>query len=113
MFFCTFDTDLYAQSALSNKISASGVSRKFIKSALLVGLSLSCSAVQVWNDGFEANWRGGRRVRPTPIGSHAAATEAAAAAAAAASAAAAAIDSSFLFCVCDSPPPPPPPRSHD
>ncbi len=35
--FCTFGTDLYAQSVLSNKISASELSRKFIKSALLVG----------------------------------------------------------------------------
>ncbi len=32
-----FGTDLYAQSVLSNKISAPDVSRKFIKSALLVG----------------------------------------------------------------------------
>ncbi len=36
--FCTFDADLYAQSVLSNKISLSEFSRKFIKSALLVGL---------------------------------------------------------------------------
>ncbi len=35
--FCTFGTDLYAQSVLSNKISASEISQKFIKSALLVG----------------------------------------------------------------------------
>ncbi len=37
--FCTFGTDLYAQSVLIDKISASEFSRKFItKSALLVGL---------------------------------------------------------------------------
>ncbi len=35
--FCTFDTDLNAQSVLINKISASELSMKFIKSALLVG----------------------------------------------------------------------------
>ena len=34
--FCTFGTDLYAQSVLINKVFAS-FSRKFIKSALLVG----------------------------------------------------------------------------
>ncbi len=38
--FCTFGTDLYAQSVLVNKISASEISRKFIKSALLVGLKV-------------------------------------------------------------------------
>ena len=32
-FFCTFGADVYAQSALINKISASELSRKFIKSA--------------------------------------------------------------------------------
>ncbi len=35
--FCTFGTDLYAQSVLINKISASELSRKFIESALLAG----------------------------------------------------------------------------
>ncbi len=35
--FCTFGADLYAQSVLINKISASELSRKFMKSALLVG----------------------------------------------------------------------------
>ena len=35
--FSTFGTDLYVQSVLINKISASELSRKFIKSALLVG----------------------------------------------------------------------------
>ncbi len=35
--FCTFGTDSYAQSVLINNISASELSRKFIKSALLVG----------------------------------------------------------------------------
>ncbi len=35
--FCTFGTDLYAQSVIINNISASELSRKFIKSALLVG----------------------------------------------------------------------------
>ncbi len=38
--FCTFGADLYAQSVLSNKISASELSRKFIESALLVGVEL-------------------------------------------------------------------------
>ncbi len=43
-FFARFGADLYyAQSMLSNKISASELSRKFIKSALLVGISLSLS----------------------------------------------------------------------
>ena len=37
VFFCTFGTDLYAQLVLSNKTSASELSRKFIESALLVG----------------------------------------------------------------------------
>ena len=46
--FCTFGTDLYAQSVLINIISASELSRNLIKSALLVGytvqtLSLSLS----------------------------------------------------------------------
>ncbi len=35
--FCMFGTDLYAQSALINKISASEFTRKVIKGALLVG----------------------------------------------------------------------------
>ncbi len=35
--FCTFGADLYAQSVLFSKISASELSRKFIKTALLVG----------------------------------------------------------------------------
>ncbi len=35
--FCMFGADLYAQSLLSNKISASELSRKFIKGPLLVG----------------------------------------------------------------------------
>ncbi len=35
--FGTFGTDLYAQSVLINKISALELSRKFNKSALLVG----------------------------------------------------------------------------
>ncbi len=35
--FCTFGADSYAQSVLINKISASELSRNFIKSALLVG----------------------------------------------------------------------------
>ncbi len=34
---CTFGVDLYAQSVLINKFSASKLSWKFIKSALLVG----------------------------------------------------------------------------
>ncbi len=38
--FCTLGADLHAQSALSNKIFASELTRKFIKSALLVGLVL-------------------------------------------------------------------------
>ena len=36
-----FGTDLYAQSVLINKIFASELSRKFIKSALLVGFIVS------------------------------------------------------------------------
>ena len=35
--FCTLGADLYAQLVLTNKISASELRRKFIKSALLVG----------------------------------------------------------------------------
>ncbi len=38
--FRTFGTDLHAQSVLSNKISASELRRKFIKSILLVGYLL-------------------------------------------------------------------------
>ncbi len=37
--FCTFGADLYAQSVLGNKISASEFSRKSIEGALLVGKS--------------------------------------------------------------------------
>ena len=36
--FAAFGTDLYAQSVISNEIFASEISRKLIKSALLVGL---------------------------------------------------------------------------
>ncbi len=36
---CTFGGGLYAQAVLSNKISALELSRKFIKSALLVGMT--------------------------------------------------------------------------
>ena len=35
--FCTFGSDLHAQSVLSNKISASDPSRKFVKSECVVG----------------------------------------------------------------------------
>ncbi len=35
--FCAFGASLYGQSMIINKISASELSRKFIKSALLVG----------------------------------------------------------------------------
>ncbi len=35
--FCTFGTDLYAQSVLINRISASELSRNFIRDPLLVG----------------------------------------------------------------------------
>ena len=35
--FCTFGADLHAQSVLVDKISASELSRMFIKSVLLVG----------------------------------------------------------------------------
>ncbi len=38
--FRTFGTDLYAQSVLSNKKSASELGQKFIKSALLMGFAL-------------------------------------------------------------------------
>ena len=41
--FARFGADLPAQSVLSNEISASELSRKLIKSALLVGLPLSQS----------------------------------------------------------------------
>ena len=37
--FRTLGTDLYAQPVLINKISASELSRKFIKSVLLVGMT--------------------------------------------------------------------------
>ena len=37
--FCTFGADSCAQSVLINKLSASELSRKFIKGALLVGCS--------------------------------------------------------------------------
>ena len=39
--FCMFGTNLYAQSVVINKISASELSRKSIKSALLVGKKLA------------------------------------------------------------------------
>ena len=39
--FCKIGADLHAQSVISNKISASELSRKLIKSALLVGSSQS------------------------------------------------------------------------
>ncbi len=39
-FFFTFGADLYVQSVLSNKISASQLSRKSIKSEWLVGAEL-------------------------------------------------------------------------
>ena len=42
--FCTFGADLHAHSVLNNKISASKLSRTFIKTALLVGYrARSCS----------------------------------------------------------------------
>ncbi len=42
--FCTFGADLYAQSVLINKNSASELTRKFIKSAGLVGQAhLTCA----------------------------------------------------------------------
>ncbi len=47
--FCMFSADLYAQSALINKISASELSRKFIKSVLLVGVGV----------GVKGEWGGG------------------------------------------------------
>ncbi len=42
-FFCTFGANLYAQLVLLNKILALELSRKFIKSALLVGHTLVAS----------------------------------------------------------------------
>ncbi len=42
--FCTFGADLCAQSVLINKNSSSELSRKFIKSALLVG-NKNCAVV--------------------------------------------------------------------
>ncbi len=47
-FFCTFGTDLYVQSVLTMKISASELSRKFIKSALLVGYNLLRYTTTTW-----------------------------------------------------------------
>ena len=41
--FHTFGTDLYSRSVIINEISASELSWKFIKSALLVGIDLSLS----------------------------------------------------------------------
>ncbi len=41
--FCTFGADLHAQSALINSISASELSGRFIKSALLVGENVFCT----------------------------------------------------------------------
>ncbi len=40
--FCTFGADLYPQSVLIDKMSASELSRKFVKSALLVGILEIC-----------------------------------------------------------------------
>ena len=50
--FCTFGTDLYAQSVLINKIFASELRRKFIKNALLVGFQHTSSSplnIRRWN----------------------------------------------------------------
>ena len=58
--YCTFGADLQAQSVLSNKISASEVSRNFIKSALLVWVD----AGSLKKDGFFGRG-GGRRPRGT------------------------------------------------
>ena len=44
--FCTFGTDLHAQSMLINEIYVSELSRKFIKSALLVGHASSAPMLQ-------------------------------------------------------------------
>ncbi len=44
--FCTFGDVLYAQSVLIGKTSASEVSQKFIKSALLVGLLFSFTLLE-------------------------------------------------------------------
>ncbi len=41
--FARFGPDLYAQSVLINRISASELSQKFIRSALLVGYVIQCS----------------------------------------------------------------------
>ena len=41
--FCTFGADFHAQPVLNNKISASELSEKFIKSTLLVGYSFFIS----------------------------------------------------------------------
>ncbi len=47
-FFCMFDADLHAQTVRSDKISASELSPKFIKSVLLVGvLAPNQAAVRV------------------------------------------------------------------
>ena len=51
--FCTFCADLLAQSVLINKISASELSRKFIKGALLVGQSLLYYQVHLIRGGWE------------------------------------------------------------
>ncbi len=45
--FCMFGADLYAQSVLINKVSASELSRKLIKSALLVGYKCY-STIPIW-----------------------------------------------------------------
>ncbi len=47
MFLHVWHPDLFAQSALINKISASWLSRKFIEGPLLVGHSLLVSA-KIW-----------------------------------------------------------------
>ncbi len=64
--FCTFPTDLYAQSVIINKISASELSRKFIKSALLVGhlLCLSDAAKQDIQSKREEEEEGGGEGSP-------------------------------------------------
>ncbi len=50
--FCRFGADLHARWVLINKISASELTRKFIKSASLVGVSLympiSTAIVSTW-----------------------------------------------------------------
>ena len=60
--FCMFGADLHAQAELINKISASELSQKFVKSALLVGKQR-----RIRSEGTERLWCVHRHDGPHPL----------------------------------------------